>query len=130
MYHYGRLRLLFNVLVLVLSVSLTLFIVSMSVQSYLIILTYLASTLVSFVCLLCLKLVLLGVLSFNVGKGSDYGSGGSGRYTTLWFILIMLIFAMPLIIVFLIPYLWLIILNGMAAGASISDLALYFRKRI
>jgi len=103
------------------------------VWDYLIILTYIVSTLLSLLLFYYLKLILLKDLSSDFtehieGQESDERSEGKGTKAFFWFILILLILATPLIALFLIPDLWLVLLNGFASGASLSEVILYLRK--
>lgn len=131
-YSYGKFRLLFNILILI-SSTLVLFILFVWSWDYLIILTYIISTLVSLLCFYYLKLVLLKNLSSNTMEHTEVREPverSKGRQTLLLFVVLLLLLATPIIILFLIPGLWLTILNGIVSGASISELILYFRKRI
>lgn len=131
-YPYGKFRLFFNVLILALSVSLTLFIILVRIWDYPTILTSIVSTLVSFLCFYYLKLVLLKDLASDISENVEVFEpvgGSKGRQTLLLFALILLMLAMPLIILFLIPHLWLVILNGIVSGAAVSELVLYFKRR-
>lgn len=131
-YPYGKFRLFFNVLILALSVSLTLFIILVRIWDYPTILTSIVSTLVSFLCFYYLKLVLLKDLASDISENVEVFEpvgGSKGRQTLLLFALILLMLATPLIILFLIPHLWLVILNGIVSGAAVSELVLYFKRR-
>jgi len=131
-YPYGKFRLFFNVLILALSVSLTLFIVLVRIWDYPTIFASIVSTLVSFLCFYYLKLVLLKNLASDISENVEVHEpvgGSKGRQTLLLFALILLMLATPLIILFLIPHLWLIILNGIVSGAAVSELVLYFKRR-
>jgi hypothetical protein len=130
-YSYGKFRLLFDILILI-SSTLVLFILFVWSWDYLIILTYIISTLVSFLCFYYLKLVLLKNLSSNTMEHTEVHEPvgrSKGRQTLLLFVVLLSLLATPIIILFLIPGLWLIILNGIVSGVSISELILYFRKR-
>lgn len=138
-YPYGKITLIFNVLVLILSVALMLFIIFVwgfwyhiiILPYHIIILAYVVSTLVSFLCFYSIKLVLLkGLSSDSTEHVAIQEPKGSGkRQAILLFVAILLMLATPLIILFLYPDLWLVILNGIISGASISELVLYFGKR-
>ena len=131
-YPYGRFRLFFNVLILALSVSLMVFIIFVRMWDYPTILTSIVSTLVSFLCFYCLKLVLLKNLASDISERVEVHEpvgGSKGRQPLLLFVLILLMLATPLIILFLIPHLWLVILNGIVSGTAISELVLYFKRR-
>lgn len=131
-YSYGKFRLLFNILILI-SSTLVLFILFVWSLDYLIILTYIISTLVSLLCFYYLKLVLLKHLSSNTMEHTEVREPvgrSKGRQALLLFVVLLLLLATPIIILFLIPGLWLTILNGIVSGVSISELILYFRKRI
>lgn len=131
-YPYGKFRLFFNVLILALSVSLTLFIILVRIWGYPTILASIVSTLVSFSCFYYLKLVLLKDLASDISENVEVCEpvgGSKGRQTLLLFALILLMLATPLIILFLIPHLWLVILNGIVSGAAVSELVLYFKRR-
>ena len=131
-YPYGKFRLFFNVLILALSVSLTLFIILVRIWDYPTILASIVSTLVSFLCFYYLKLVLLKDLASDISENVEVFEpvgGSKGRQTLLLFALILLTLATPLIVLFLIPHLWLVILNGIVSGAAVSELVLYFKRR-
>ena len=129
---YGKFRLFFNVLILAMSVSLTLFIILERIWDYPTILASIVSTLVSFLCFYYLKLVLQKNLASDISENVEVHEpvgGSQGRQTLLLFVLILLMLVTPLIILFLIPHLWLIILNGIVSGAAVSELVLYFKRR-
>jgi len=131
-YPYGKFRLFFNVLILAMSVSLTLFIILERIWDYPTILASIVSTLVSFLCFYYLKLVLQKNLASDISENVEVHEpveGSQRRQTLLLFALILLMLVTPLIILFLIPHLWLIILNGIVSGAAISELVLYFKRR-
>lgn len=93
---------------------------------------YGVSTLVSLLCFYYLKIFLMRGLSSEVEENVEVHESieDSGRrQPLLLFAVILLLLATPLVILFLIPELWLIILNGIILGASVSELILYFVKK-
>jgi hypothetical protein len=62
-------------------------------------------------------------------EGQESAEGLGKRQIFLLLAAILLMLMVPLIILFIIPEFWLIILNGIIAGASISELILYSKKR-
>lgn len=131
-YPFGKLGLFFNVIVLCLSVGLMLYIIfGWGFWDYLIVVTYVLSMLVSLLFFHSLKLVLLKSLSSDMEhvEGEESAEGTGKRQVFLMVFAFLLILTVPLIILYIIPDFWLIILNGVIAGASISELILYSKKR-
>ncbi|MDH5483371.1 MAG: hypothetical protein OEY22_10940 [Candidatus Bathyarchaeota archaeon] len=132
-YPFGRFTFFLNILMLVLSVSLMFYIIfDWGIWDYLVILTYVLSVAISFLFFYSIKLALLKSLASDMEsiEGQEPNGTFGKKQTFLFFIaILLLLITVPLIILFLIPGLWLIILNGIVAGASISELILYVRKR-
>ena len=132
LYPFGKLGLFFNVVVLCLSVCLMLYIIfGWGFWDYLIVLTYITSLLISLLFFHSLKLILLKRISSDMEdvEGQESAEGLGKRQIFLLLAAILLMLMVPLIILFIIPEFWLIILNGIIAGASISELILYSKKR-
>lgn len=132
LYPFGKLGLFFNVVVLCLSVCLMLYIIfGWGLWDYLIVLTYITSLLISLLFFHSLKLILLKRISSDMEdvEGQESAEGLGKRQIFLLLAAILLMLMVPLIILFIIPEFWLIILNGIIAGASISELILYSKKR-
>lgn len=132
-YSYGRLRLFFNAIILVLSVSFIFFLVLVwGIRDYNVMLSYVISTAVSFVGIYFLKLALLRIGSSSTLKPTEAHNSevGSGRRETVLSIAALLsILATPLIVLFFAPNLWLLVMDGIVSGAVVSDLALYYSQR-
>lgn len=132
-FSYGRLRLFFNAVILILSVSLMLIIVLVwRTFDYLVILGYLVSILVSSLGLYFMKVALREVYlsdTFEPVESQQPSSGLMRKQTFLLLVVLLSILATPLIILFFFPRLGLVILNGIVAGAAVSDLLLYFLEK-
>jgi hypothetical protein len=101
------------------------------IWDYLIIITYIVSALISLLFFHSLKLILLKNLSSEMEHVEDEehveGTGKKSIFLVVFALLSILI--VPIIILYILPDYWLIILNGIIAGASTSELILLFQKR-
>ena len=131
MYSYGKFRLYFNVIVLLLSVSSLFFVVLVwRILEFDILLSYILSTFVSFFCLYYLKHALLKRHSSGVAEPIEVEKVGndSGRRETVQLLIVLLsILIVPMVILFFVPRLWFLVLAGIVSGAAASDLVLVFQ---
>ena len=126
-----KLRVVFNAIILVSSFLAVLFIIIVwKILDFSVIMSYIISTFVSLLAFHQLKVQLLKGHSSNLEESIQIRdpSDAQNRQTLLLFVFLALILATPLIILFLIPRLWLIILNGMVSGVTLSELIMYLQK--
>jgi hypothetical protein len=127
----GKLRMIFNAIILVFSILATLIIIiAWRIFDFSVIMSYILSTIVSLFIFHQLKVGLLQSSSYNAEQPVQmrFPLGFGKKHSLLLFTFIALILATPLIILFIIPHLWLVVLNGMVSGATISELVLYLQK--
>lgn len=130
-YSYGKSRLAFNIVILILSISFMFLIgfVWRILDQYSM-LSYIVSTLVSFSVFYFLKLALRrSSSSEDAEPDTTIQSPGSLRQTFLLLVILLSILATPLALLYFFSYLWIVILDGIVSGAVVSDLALYFKER-
>lgn len=128
-YSYGKYRLFFNILILTLSISFMFVIgfVWKELLNYEVMLSYIASTSVSFLAFYFMKVTLQKSYSSEDAEPiTTTQPPGSMRQNLLLLAILLAILATPLVLLFFFYYLWIVILDGIVSGAVMSDLALYF----
>ncbi len=126
-----KLRVIFNLVILVLSIlAILFFTIAWKILDFSVIVSYILSTFVSLLTFHQLKIQLLKGHPSNLDEPIEMQSPQDvrNRQTLVLFVLVALILATPLIILFLIPNLWLIILDGMVSGATLSELVIYLQR--
>ncbi len=126
----NKLHVIFNAIVLAASILTMLFIiVAWNILDSSVVLSYILSTIISLLVFHQLKIGLLKSDSSHTETiETDFPPNSGKRNTILLFVSIVLILVIPLIILLILPRFWLMILNGIVAGATISELLLYIQK--
>jgi hypothetical protein len=123
----GKLSFVLNLIILFSSLSLFFWVVVVwGVWDYPVIIAYLSSLIFSFACFHSLKLALLKSMPKTEVEEESYEKR-AGRSAFLLFMAILLIVLVPIIILFLFPQLGLLVIDGVAGGAAISNLILHIK---
>lgn len=124
-----NLGLIFNFLILLSSISLFLFIIIVwCIWDSSVLIAFFSSLIFSFICFHSLKLALLK----NVPKTEmeeESLEEHTRKSALLVFIAILLIIMVPIVVLFLIPRLGLLVMDGIIGGASMSNLVLHVKTR-
>jgi hypothetical protein len=126
-----KLRLLFNAIILASSILIILFLtIAWQVVDFSAILSYILSTLVTLLLFHQLKVRLLKGNTSHTEEPIEMRFPLDLRksQTFLLFLVVALVMATPLIILFLVPRLWLVILDGIVSGATLSEIVLYLHR--
>lgn len=123
-----KLSLVLNLLILFSSFSLFFWVVVWGTWDYSLIIAFLFSLIFSFACFHSLKLALLKSMP-KTEVEEESSEKHAERSALLLFMAILLIILVPIIILFLIPQLGLLVIDGVAGGAAISNLILYIKMK-
>lgn len=123
-----NLGLIFNFLILFSSVSLFLFVIIVwCIWDYSVLTAFLSSLIFSFICFHSLKLALMKHTPKT--EVEDESEKPTRKNALLVFIAILLIIMIPIVVLFLIPRLGLLVMDGIICGASMSNIVLYIKMR-